>query len=175
MVKKEIKLRVSEGLYNQIKKESIRSHRSSNCLLTNIIVNHLNQNISKKQSITSSTSQEKKPIRSTIRLTKLEAEILDQYAQRNGWKITEEIRYRLIGSITNSGKINGEEMSEIREIRNNINALGRNVNRIIREDKIVDSDGKTICAKLVEQIHIVGSKIEKIVHDSKSRFIITKD
>lgn len=101
-------------------------------------------------------------------------QILQQYAQGNGWKLTQEIRYRVIGSISKKGKISGEEMREIREIRNAINALGRNINRIIREDRIVDQEGKNVCKDLIGHILKLNKKIEKIIQESEERFVVKK-
>lgn len=115
-----------------------------------------------------------KIIEKRIRLTEDEVQILQQYAQENGWKITQEIRYRVIGSLSKKGKISGEEMREIRENRNAINALGRNINRIIREGRIVDQEGKNVCMDLIGHILKLNKQIEKIIQESEERFLVNK-
>lgn len=109
-----------------------------------------------------------------IRFTEDEVQILEQYAQENGWKLTQEIRYRVIGSISKRGKISGEEMREIRENRNAMNALGRNINRIIRESRIVDKEGKSVCKDLIGHILKLNKQIEKIIQASEERFLVNK-
>lgn len=123
--KKEIKLRVSEDLY-----KSLKAKMSNQAISVNRgIVELLKQQITitdqpllrEKQNKTVQNITEKR-----IRLTESEVQILQQYAKENGWKLTQEIRYRVIGSLSKESKISGEEMREIRENRNAINALGRN-------------------------------------------------
>ncbi|MGU9987376.1 MULTISPECIES: hypothetical protein [unclassified Rickettsia] len=149
--KKEIKLRVSEDLYNSLK----ANIPNQNLSLNRAIIELLKQQttitaqplLTAKQNKTIQNITEKR-----IRLTEDEAQILQQYAQANGWKLTQEIRYRVIGSLSKKGKISGEEMREMRENRNAINALGRNINRLIREGHIVDQEGKDACHNLVSHI-----------------------
>ncbi len=171
--KKEIKLRVSEDLYNSLK----ANMSNQNLSLNRGIVELLKQQITitdqplltEKQNKTVQKITEKR-----IRLTESEVQILQQYAQENGWKLTQEIRYRVIGSFSKKGKISGEELREIRENRNAINALGRNINRIIREDRIVDQEGNNVCKDLIGHILKLNKKIERIMQESEERFLVKK-
>lgn len=171
--KKEIKLRVSEDLYNSLK----ANIPIQNLSLNRAIVELLKQQITitdqplltEKQNKTVQKITEKR-----IRLTESEVQILQQYAQENGWKLTQEIRYRVIGSLSKKGKISGEELREIRENRNAINALGRNINRIIREDRIVDQEGNNVCKNLIGHILKVNKKIERIMQESEEHFLVKK-
>ena len=172
--KKEIKLRVSEDLYNSLKATM------SNCgmSINRAIVELLKQQITitdqplLTEKYTKTTLQ--KIIEKRIRLTESEAQILQQYAQENGWKLTQEIRYRVIGSLSKKGKISGEELRELRENRNAINALGRNINRIIREGRIIDQEGKNVCKDLIDHILKLNKQIEKIIQESEGRFLVNK-
>lgn len=149
--KKEIKLRVSEDLYNSLK----ANIPNQNLSLNRAIIELLKQQTTITAQPLLTAKQNKtiqKIIEKRIRLTEEEVQILQQHAQANGWKLTQEIRYRVIGSISKKGKISGEEMCEIRENRNAINALGRNINRIIREGRIVDQEGKSVCKDLMKHI-----------------------
>ena len=174
---KQILLRVSEDVYSQIKQKSITSNRSTNSLLTSIIVNNLQSKALDDEEEVSKDVRDKKSIRSTIRFTKAEAEILRKYAKESGWKLTEEIRYRILGTLNNSGNINDEELKVIRGIRASINALGTNVNTIIREGRIVDQEGKDICIKLAVKIKDAIVEIEQIVEKSRVEwtFVILKE
>ena len=171
--KKEIKLRVSEDLYNSLK----ANIPNQNLSLNRAIIELLKQQtiitdqplLTVKQNKTIQNITEKR-----IRLTEDEAQILQQYAQTNGWKLTQEIRYRVIGSLSKKGKISGEEMREMRENRNAINALGRNINRIIREGRIVDQEGKSVCKDLIGHILKLNRQIEKIIQESEGRFLVNK-
>lgn len=58
-------------------------------------------------------------------------------------------------------------MREIRENRNAINALGRNINRIIREGRIVDQEGNNVCKDLIDYILKLNKKIETIIQASE--------
>lgn len=170
--KKEIKLRVSEDLYNSLK-ESMSNQGIS---VNRGIVELLKQQITIGQPVLLTEKQNKtilqKITEKRIRLTEDEVQILQQHAKENGWKLTQEIRYRVIGSISKKGKINGEEMREIRENRNAINALGRNINRIIREGRIVDQEGKDMCQNLIGYILKLNKQIERIIQESEERFLI---
>ncbi|WP_419235097.1 hypothetical protein [Rickettsia endosymbiont of Nabis limbatus] len=171
--KKEIKLRVSEDLHNSLKATM------SNCgvSVNRGVVELLKQQITLTDKPLLTEKQNKtvqKIIEKRIRLTEDEAQILQQYAQENGWKLTQEIRYRVIGSLSKKGKISGEEMREIRENRNAINALGRNINRIIREGRTVDQEGKNVCKDLLGLILKLNKQIEKIIQESEERFLVNK-
>lgn len=109
---------------------------------------------------------------SRVRFTESEAEILKAYAKNNGWSLTQEIRYRVVGSISKIGEISGEEMKLIREIKCCINVLGANINRIIREGRIVDIEGKDTCEKLITEMKKLKEQIERIEDSSKTRFIV---
>lgn len=170
--KKEIKLRVSEDLYN-----SLKNNMSNQGISVNRgIVELLKQQITIGQPVLLTEKQNKtilqKNIEKRIRLTEDEVQILQQHAKENGWKLTQEIRYRVIGSISKKSKISGEEMREIRENRNAINALGRNINRIIREGRIVDQEGKDVCQNLIEYILKLNKQIERIMQESEERFLV---
>lgn len=172
--KKEIKLRVSEDLYNSLKESMSNQDISVNrgiveLLKQQITVTHIPLLTEKHTKATAQNITEKR-----IRLTESEVKILQKYAKENGWKLTQEIRYRVIGSISKKSKISGEEMREIRENRNAINALGRNINRIIREDRIVDQEDKDVCHNLVAHILKLSKKIEQIMQESEERFLVKK-
>lgn len=170
--KKEIKLRVSEDLYNSLK-ESISNQGISvnrgivELLKQQITITHPPLLTEQYTKVTAQNITEKR-----IRLTEDEVQILQKHAKENGWKLTQEIRYRVIGSISKKGKISGEEMREIRENRNAINALGRNINRIIREGRIVDQEGKDMCQNLISHILKLSKKIEIIIQESEERFLV---
>lgn len=170
--KKTVLLRMSDELYKQVKENVKNKKVSVNSLIIDLIKDNVREKDVEYKEIICKKEKEIKCIRSTIRFTKSEAEILSKYAQKNGWKITQEIRYRVIGGISKKGKVSGEEMELIKEIRQSINALGRNVNRIIREDRIVDQEGKDVCKKLVQKIIEVNEKIIQIEENSKTRFIV---
>lgn len=92
------------------------------------IVELLKQQINMGQPVLLTEKQNKATLQriteKRIRLTEDKVQILQQYAKEHGWKLTQEIRYRVIVSISKKGKISGEEMREIRDNRNAINALG---------------------------------------------------
>lgn len=170
--KKEIKLRVSEDLYNSLKATMSNCGVSVNRGIVELLKQQITITDQPLLTEKSTKTTLQKIIEKRIRLTEDEAEILEQYAQENGWKLTQEIRYHVIGSISKKSKISGEEMREIRENRNAINALGRNINRIIREDRIVDQEGKNVCKDLIGYILKVNKKIEKIIQESEGRFLV---
>lgn len=171
--KKEIKLRVSEDLYNSLKATMSNCGVSVNRRIVELLKQQINITdqplLTEKQNKTIQKITEKR-----IRLTEDEVQILQQYAQENGWKLTQEIRYRVIGSISKKSKISGEELREIRENRNAINVLGRNINRIIREGRIVDQEGKNVCKDLLGHILKLNKQIEKIIQESEGRFLVKK-
>ncbi|KIJ88769.1 hypothetical protein [Rickettsia asembonensis] len=172
--KKEIKLRVSEDLYNSLKANMSNQSISVNRGIVELLKQQ--RTITDQLLLTEKSTKTtlKKITEKRIRLTEDEVQILEQYAQENGWKLTQEIRYRVIGSISKNGKISGEEMRELRENRNAINALGRNINRIIREGRIVDQEGKNVCKDLVGHILKLNKQIEKIIQESEERFLVNK-
>ncbi|WP_342226538.1 hypothetical protein [Rickettsia endosymbiont of Urophora cardui] len=171
--KKEIKLRVSEDLYNSLKATMSNCGVSVNRRIVELLKQQIN--ITDQPLLTEKQNKTiQKIIEKRIRLTEDEVHILQQYAQENGWKLTQEIRYRIIGSLSRKGKISGEELREIRENRNAINALGRNINRIIREGRIVDQEGKNVCKDLLGHILKLNKQIEKIIQESKERFLVNQ-
>lgn len=112
----------------------------------------------------------RKEIRTRVSLEYGEAEILKKSAQENNWSLPKEVRYRVISTISKVGKISGEEMQFIRKIQGNINVLGANINRIIREGRVVDLEGKDLCEKLIMAMKELREQINKIEDSSKTRF-----
>ncbi len=170
--KKRVELQIHEELYKSIQDESRSQKQSINRLLVEIIGKVIgSKEIEYSERILEKNSH-KKLIESRVRFTESEAEILKEYAQNNGWSLTQEIRYRVVGSISKIGKISGEEMKLIREIKGCINVLGANINRIIRDGRIVDMEGKDTCGKLITEMKKLKAQIDRIEDNSKTRFIV---
>ncbi len=168
---KQVLLRVSEEIFDQIKCESRQKKISTNSLLLHFIVSNLGNSKSQTQN-SINKQREVKTVRSTIRFTKNESDILSSYAKENGWKLTEEIRYRILGTLGNIAAINAEELKQIRDLRSSINSLGTNVNTIIRENRVVDQEAKNICINLSKQIRQAVIQVEQMLQKNKSRFVM---
>lgn len=160
---------------NKTQKEVLKSDAKRANLSVNQYINFLlskqctNNNIAydERQGV-----DQRKEIRTRVSLEHGEAEILKRYAQENNWSLPKEVRYRVISTISKLGKISGEEMQLIRKIQGSINVLGSNINRMIRDDRVVDLEGKDICKKLVTEISNLKDQIKKIEDSSQTRFVM---
>lgn len=166
---KKIQIRLDEELIEELKNKAECQQISFNSYISNVL-----NSLRKKEEVvyTTSVKKEKKEIEIRVYFTQNEAEIFKEYAKVNSWSLTKEIRHRVIGTIVKNAHLNGNELENMCSIKSSINVLGANINRIIREGRTVDMEGKNICEKLMEEIKNLKSQIERIEASSSTRFVL---
>lgn len=171
--KQQLALRIDQSIYKVLKEISIKSHKSLNRLIIESIKYYLivppqgsKQNLD--------TKKEEKQIEYGVRLSESEVKVLQKYAQENSWSVPKEIQYRVIGTLFDDEKISPKELEEISGIKVSINAVGNNINRIIREDRVMDQEGIKACTALSNNIDKVRGLIMQIYEQSKERFSLKK-
>lgn len=172
--KQQLALRIDQSIYQNIKDVSAKKHKSINRLITEVITQNLAAHKQDSSIISAVHNKEEKLIEYRIRFTESEADRLKQYAQANSWSVPKEIQYRVIGTLFDNEKISPEELAAIRGIKVSINALGNNINRIIRENRVMDKTGVEACTLLSHNIDKVRNLIMKIIENSKERFSLKK-
>lgn len=172
--KQQLALRIDRSIYKNLKEISIKNNQSLNRLIIESIKNYLIvlQPDNKQNSVIKKEAE--KQIEYRVRLSESEALLLKKYAQGNSWSIPKEIQYRVTGTLFDDEKISPKELEAIRGIKVSINALGNNINRIIRENRIMDKTGVEACILLSNNIDEVRNLIMKIYEQSRERFALKK-
>ncbi len=172
--KQQLPLRLNQSIYQKLKEISSKKHKSVNRLITEAITQNLESHTQDCSIIPEKRNKTEKLIEYRIRFTESEAERLTKYAQENSWSVPKEIQYRVIGTLSNNEKISPKELEAIRGIKVSINALGNNINRIIREDRVMDKTGVEACTLLSNNIDKVRGLIMQIYEKSRERFSLKK-
>lgn len=172
--KQQLALRIDQSIYKVLKDISIKSRKSLNRLIIESIKNYLMVSHQDNKQNPAVKKVEEKQIEYRVRLSESEVKVLQKYAQENSWSIPKEIQYRVIGTLFDDEKISPKELEEIRGIKVSINALGNNINRIIREDRVMDQEGMKACTILSNNIDTVRGLIMQIYEQSKERFALKK-
>lgn len=178
--KHQLPLRLDQLIYQNLKYVSDKKHKSINRLITEAITQNLaahkqDSSMGLDPSIISEKrNKEKKVTEYRIRFTESDSDRLKQYAQANSWSVPQEIQYRVIGTLFDNEKISPEELAAIRGIKVSINAVGNNINRIIRENRVMDKAGVEACILLSNNIDKVRSLIMQTIENSKERFSLKK-
>lgn len=175
--KRRIEMQVNSEIYELVKSAAEQANKSVNRYIIDLVTEKLSTKLDKQREIkvtNYSQSKEKKVAEYRIRFTESEAERLIKYAQANSWSVPKEIQYRVVGTLSDDEKISPEELAVIRGIKVSINALGNNINRIIRENRVMDKTGVEACKLLSNNIDKVGSLITQIIENSKERFSLKK-
>ncbi len=172
--KQQLALRIDQSIYKVLKEISIKSHKSLNRLIIESIKNYLMVPPQGSKQSPSVKKEAEKQIEYRVRLSESEVKVLQKYAQENSWSVPKEIQYRVIGTLFDDEKISPKELEAIRGIKVSINALGNNINRIIREDRVMDKEGIKACTTLSNNIDKVRSLIMQIYEQSKERFSLKK-
>lgn len=172
--KQQLPLRLDQSIYQSLKDVSAKKLKSINRLITEAIMQNLAVHKQNSSIILEKRNKTEKLIEYRIRLTESEAERLTKYAQANSWSVPKEIQYRVTGTLSDNEKISPEELAAIRGIKVSINALGNNINRIIRENRVMDKTGVEACILLSNNIDKVRSLITQIIENSKERFSLKK-
>lgn len=172
-----IEMQVNSEIYELVRSASKQCNKSVNRYIIDLVTDTLSIKLQKKQEIEEENytqEQEKKVAEYRIRFTESEAERLTKYAQANSWSVPKEIRHRVIGTMEDTGKISPEELALLKSIRISINAVGNNINRIIRDDRIMDEEGAKACTILSNNINKARGLIMQIYEKSKARFSLKK-
>lgn len=175
--RKRIEMQVNSGIYELVRGAAEHGNKSVNRYIIDLVTETLSIKLQKKQEITEENykqSKEQKVAEYRIRFTESEAERLTKYAQANSWSVPKEIRYRVIGTMEDTDKISPEELALLKSIRISINAVGNNINRIIRDDRVMDKEGTKACIILSNNIDKARSLIMQIYEKSKARFSLKK-
>lgn len=172
--KQQLALRIDQSIYQSLKDVSAKKHKSINRLIIEAITRNLAEHKQDNVIISVERNKEEKLIEYRVRFSESEALVLKEYAQRNSWSIPKEIQYWVTGILFNNEKISPEEIAAIRAIKASINAVGNNINRIIRENRVMDKTGVAACILLSNNIDKVRSLIMKIIENSKERFSLKK-
>lgn len=175
--RKRIEMQVNSEIYELVKGAAQQGNKSVNRYIIDLVTDKLSTELQDKHEIKEekhSRIQENKITEYRIRFTESEAKRLKQYAQSNGWSVPKEIRYRVIGTMEDAGKISPEELELLKTIRISINAVGNNINRIIRDDRVMDQEGAKACMILSNNIGKVRNIIIQINEKSKARFSLKK-
>lgn len=174
MKKQQLALRIDQSIYKGLKEISIKSHKSLNRLIIESIKNYLIVPPQGSKQKPDTKKVEERQIEYRIRLSESEVKVLKKNAQENSWSIPKEIQYRVTGTLFDDEKISPKELEAIRGIKVSINALGNNINRIIRENRIMDKTGVEACILLSNNIDEVRNLIMKIYEQSRERFSLKK-
>ncbi|WP_341763574.1 hypothetical protein [Candidatus Tisiphia endosymbiont of Beris chalybata] len=172
-----IEMQVNREIYELIKHAAQQGNKSVNRYIIDLVTEKLSTKLQEEHEIKEeygNHSKEKKVVEYRIRFTESEGDRIKQYAQENSWSVPKEIRYRVIGTMQDTGKISPEELVLLRGIKVSINAVGNNINRIIREDRVMDQIGVEACTILSNNIVKVRSLIMQIYEKSKARFSLKK-
>ncbi len=170
-------MQVNSETYELIRSTAQRGNKSVNRYIIDLVVEKLSTKLDEKYEIKEENYnqiKETKIIEHRIRFTESEADRLKQYAQENSWSVSKEIRYRVMGTMEDTGKISPKELELLRGIRVSINAVGNNINRIIRENRVMDQTGIEACRILSINIDKVRNVIMQIYEKSKVRFSLKK-
>ncbi len=170
-------MQVNSEIYELVRSAAEQGNKSVNRYIIDLVTDALSIKLQKKQEIEEENytqKKEKKVAEYRIRFTESEAERLTKYAQANSWSVPKEIRYRVIGTMEDTGKISPEELGILKSIRISINAVGNNINRIIRDDRVMDQEGAKACIILSNNIDKARELIMQIYEKSKARFSLKK-
>jgi predicted DNA binding CopG/RHH family protein len=170
---KQVRVRIEEVLISQFKKEAKMCGMSLSSYMNYV----LNSAVKKEKVLFEEIidKKTKKDIVSRVRFTQSEIELLKKYANSNGWSITKEIRFRIILTLAKKPKLNAEELKAIYSVRSSINVLGANLNRIVRDNRVISDHNIIVCKELAELIQELRAKINWLDKCNRSSFeIITK-
>lgn len=98
-----------------------------------------------------------KPVR--VFLTVEEHEVIADLAKQRGWSMTQEIRWRVLTTISNKPKLDKAEVTEINSLRTAINIVGRNLNSSMKKGLI---DMNTFAEDVMSIRQLIGQTLEQV-------------
>lgn len=97
---------------------------------------------------------------------------LEAAANKHGWSMSREIRFRIQATLSNKMDFYDNELFEFRQAKNAINKLGINLHFILQKDdgKILDKDGfKQDVKNLQDEMADLKKKLEKYIALGRGR------
>lgn len=115
--------------------------------------------------------------RAFIYLTREQKEALLISAQKHGWSLSREMRFRLQTTLSNNMDFFDQELQEMKLCRNYIKRIGLNINMILRRDegRVLDKDGmRQDMAELTGHLNELEKKFNHFIHKCKGRIIANR-
>ncbi|EBE2365195.1 TraY domain protein [Salmonella enterica] len=110
-------------------------------------------------------------------LTKEQYEALKKMADKHGWSLSKEIRFRLQNTLSYNLDFYDQELDEMQACRNQIKRIGININMILRRDegRVLDKDGfKKDIDDLKNQLTDLESRFNYFLKQCRSRITSSK-
>lgn len=135
MKDKFINVRVNEDLYNAIKSITTNEKITISYIINKLLEKHLFTIIPNKKDSYIARNVERKDIKKVeILLSNEEYAKIKETAELNGNStMSKEIRYRVLNSIYKDTFLSVKEISAINQTKNEILAIGRNLNQFVRK------------------------------------------
>ncbi|MBB1585120.1 MULTISPECIES: DNA distortion polypeptide 1 [Serratia] len=92
-------------------------------------------------------------------------EKLQRAAEKNGWSLSKESRFRLASSLIDDPALYPDEVAELRRARNAVDIVGRNLHYIISKKQILtinDADFLEDVQRLNENIEALKSQVDRL-------------
>jgi len=115
--------------------------------------------------------------RAFIYLTKEQKDALLTLAQKHGWSLSREMRFRLQTTLSNEMDFFDQELQEMKLCRNHIKRIGLNINMILRRDEgqVLDKEGmRQDMQALTEQLNELENKFNYFINKCKGRIIASR-
>nr|CRY94882.1 hypothetical protein [uncultured prokaryote] len=102
---------------------------------------------------------------------------LQKMADKHGWSLSKEIRFRLQNTLNNNLDFFDQELDEMHACRNQIRKIGININMILRRDegRVLDKDGfKQDIDDLKNQLSDLESRFNYFLKQCRGRITSSK-
>lgn len=110
-------------------------------------------------------------------LSESQIEVLRDSANKHGWSLSREIRFRLQTTIGNKIDFYDQELMEITKCRNEIKKIGLNINLILRVNRgiLSDSDGfSEDVNQLMQRVKDLEGRLNGYIKLCNNRFVSNK-
>lgn len=158
MGKKQLKVRVDEEVVEKAKQSAAGLGLSLNDYLALLL--------GKPEAVSATYAVEEheviklkrnKPVR--VFLTAEEHEVIADLAKQRGWSMTQEIRWRVLATISKQPKLDKAEVAEINQLRTAINIVGRNLNSSMKKGLI---DMNTFADDVMSIRQLISQTLEQV-------------
>lgn len=115
--------------------------------------------------------------RAFIYLTNEQKEALLILANKHGWSLSREMRFRLQTTLSNEMDFFDQELQEMKLCRNHIKRIGLNINMILRRDegRVLDKEGmRHDMQALTEQLNELENKFNYFINKCKGRIVANR-